>query len=120
MSKTLPSGSVKVVHLVPHSSNSAILVAPRATALDFGWEVSRDKVKVHPILALARFGHRQEHQRGKGAVVRGRDQCEELVGAVVDRAVEQGRPEGGDLVRALGIDDNLAKSNSHEWCSFLD
>ena len=52
-------------------------------ALDFGWEVSRDKVKVHPILALARFGHSQEHQRGKGAVVRGWDQCEELVGAVV-------------------------------------
>jgi hypothetical protein len=82
-------------------------------ALDFGREVSRDKVKVQPILALARFGYTQEHQRGKGAVFRGWDQCEELVGAVVDRAVEQGRPEGGDLVSASGIDDNLAKSDSH-------
>ena len=77
MSKTLPSGSVKVVHLVPYSSNSAILVAPRATA------------------------------RSTSA---GRSSRQ---GAVVDRAVEQGRPEGGYLVSALGIDDNLAKSESH-------
>jgi hypothetical protein len=87
-------------------------------ALDFGWEVSRDKVKVQPILALARFGHPQEHQCGKGAVFRGWDQCEELVGGAVDRAVEQGRPEGGDLASTLGIDDNLAKSNSHDGVPF--
>ena len=33
--------------------------------LDLGRKVSRDEVKVHPILALARLGYGQEHQRGK-------------------------------------------------------
>jgi hypothetical protein len=53
-------------------------------AFDFGWEVGRDKVKVQPILALTRFGYAQEHQRWESAVIRGRDQCEELVRTLVD------------------------------------
>ena len=34
-------------------------------ALDFGWEVSRDKIKVQPILALAWLGYAQNINAGK-------------------------------------------------------
>src|SRR5687768_6278174 len=114
MSKTLPSGSVKVVHRVPYSSNSATLVAPRATARSTSAERSvAARSRCSRFLPWRGSGTPRKHQRGKGAVFRGWDQGEELVGAVGDRAVEQGGPEGGDLVSALGIDDNLAKSKSH-------
>src|SRR5215203_4055475 len=114
MSKTLPSGSVKVVHRVPYSSNSATLVAPRATARSTSAGRSVEtRSRCSRFLPLARLGYTQKHQCGESAVFRGWDQGEELVGAVFDRAVDERRPEGGDLVSASGVDDNLAESNCH-------
>ena len=121
MSKTLPSGSARVVQRVPYSSKSPIRVAPRCDRpLHRGRLVGADQVQVQPVLARAWLGHGQEHQ-GRDAAVRGRrDDGEVLVGAVDQRAVEQPAPESGEAGGVGGVDDDLAEAEVRwSWVAVL-
>ena len=114
MSKTLPSGSVRVVHLVPYSSNSATLVAPRATARSTSaGRSAATRSRCIRFLPWRGSGTARNISAGK---VRSSDAgiiAKNWLAPSVTGRSSKGRPEGGDLVSALRVDDDLAKSNSH-------